>query len=285
MLPNMRLHLFTLLAALSPYVLADVSFTTPAAGAQIPVGLLSVVWADSGVAPALSTLSTYTLSLMIGGNDAATMSALTDIAAGAFTTGSTASATIPPTLAGSTANGYFLRMISTSTEGGNVINYSNRFTITGMTGTTPAAGVAAVTALNGATAGPATVNSVSNNADAAAGTTAVADAGVYATPYNLQSGLTKYAPMQPVPPTKITAKNVTPLFPTSAVTVATTWLPLPSIVTTMTLSQTFSVSSMENTVSVLIWYCEVLHMLTCVQASPVAHPNADMAKFLRRWQD
>ena len=254
MWPNMRLHLFTLLAALSPYALADVKFTIPAAGATVAVGTLSVTWTDSGTAPALSTLSSYTLDVMVGGNDAATMAAVASIdATGLFTTGNTASGVVPATAAGLSANGFFLRMISTSSEGGTVTNYSDRFSISGMTGTTPAAEAAAVVALNGATAGPATVNNIANNAAPAAGTTAVVDGGVYAVPYNLQTGLTKYAPMQPVPPTKITAKNVTPLYPTSAVTIATTYLAIPSIVTTMTLSQTFSVSSMENTVSGLGW--------------------------------
>merc|ERR1711939_578933 len=86
-------------------------------------------------------------------------------------------------------------------------------------------------------------------------------------PYPLQTGLTKYAPMQPIPPTKITKKQYSPLYPTSAVTIATTWLPNPTIVTTVTASLTFSVSSMENT------------------AAPASNPNPDMAKFLNRWKD
>ncbi|KAK5133792.1 hypothetical protein LTR08_007221 [Meristemomyces frigidus] len=260
----MRLHLFTLLAALSPYALADVEFTSPAAGASVAVGTISVAWKDSGVAPALSTFTSYTLTLIVGGNDATTQLPLTAIeAAGLFTTGNTASGTVAAGLAGPTVNGYFLKMVSTSSDGGTVINYSSRFSMPGMTGTTPAANADAVTALDGATAGPDTVNDVSN----AATTAGTAAGGDYAIPYNLQTGLTKYAPMQPVPPTKITQKSFTPLYPTSAVSIATTWLPIASMVTTMTLSQTFSVSSMENT------------------ATPVSNPNSDMAKFLRRWQD
>ncbi|KAK4981879.1 hypothetical protein LTR28_002912 [Elasticomyces elasticus] len=96
----------------------------------------------------------------------------------------------------------------------------------------------------GVTAGPPTENNVGNNA-----------------------GLTRYAPMQPVPPTKITAKSPTPLYPTSAYVIATTWLPIPTIVKTVTASQTFNVKSMENT------------------AAPAAMPSNDMAKFLARWKD
>jgi hypothetical protein len=137
-------------------------------------------------------------------------------------------------------------MISTAKEGGTIINYSDRFTITGMTGTTTAAVQKAVSALGGSTAGPPTVNDVSAAPAAAA---PPVGAGAYNIPYDQQTGLTKYAPMQGVPPTKITQKSVKPQFPTSAFTVAKTWLPKASIVTTLTESLTFSVNSHANTVS------------------------------------
>jgi len=142
-------------------------------------------------------------------------------------------------------------MVSVSSEGGTVINYSNRFTLTGMTGTFPAAVVQGIAAIAGSTAGPPTVNNVANNAAPAAGTTAAAAPGAneFNVPYQSQTGLTKYAPMQPVPGTKITATAFTPLHPTSAFTIATTYMGTPIVATTITESQTFSVSSMENTVS------------------------------------
>jgi hypothetical protein len=137
-------------------------------------------------------------------------------------------------------------MISTAKEGGTIVNYSDRFTITGMTGTTTAAVQKAVTALGGSTAGPPTVNDVSAAPAAAA---PAVGAGAYNIPYNQQTGLTKYAPMQGVPPTKITQKSVKPQYSPSALTIATTWLPKASIVTTLTESLTFSVNSQANTVS------------------------------------
>jgi hypothetical protein len=141
-------------------------------------------------------------------------------------------------------------MISVAKEGGTIINYSSRFTMTGMVGVTPPQYQQAAVALGGSTKGPPTVNSVANNAAPAPGAVGVpgADQGV---PYGQQSGPTKYAPMQPVPPTKITQKNPTPLNPTSAFTIATTFLPNPTIATTITAAQTFKVSSIENTVSSL----------------------------------
>lgn len=136
-------------------------------------------------------------------------------------------------------------MISTA-PGGTVYNFSPRFTLTGMTGVFSATVKAALVTAPG-TAGPDTINNIAAAAD---GTTAAAvGSALYTVPYNLQTGLIKYAPMQPVPGTKITAKSATPLFPTSSYSIASTYMALPSITLTMTLTQTFSVSSAENTVS------------------------------------
>lgn len=135
-------------------------------------------------------------------------------------------------------------MLSVATAGGTIWNYSSRFTLTGMTGSFSAAVAADVLAVTG-TDGPAVVNDVTGS-----GTTATAGTGVgpWATPYNLQVGLTKYAPMAPVPGTAITATNTSPLWPTSSVVLASTFLPVASQVTTLTQSQTYSVASHANTV-------------------------------------
>ena len=139
-------------------------------------------------------------------------------------------------------------MISTATAGGTVTSYSSRFTLTGMTGVFSAAVTTALASVSGTT-GPAAVNNVAGTAGTATG---AADAGAWGTPYDEQTGLTKYAPMQPVPPTSITATNTSPLWPTSSVSFAATFLPIPSIVTTLTQANTFSVSSYANTVIVLM---------------------------------
>ena len=133
-------------------------------------------------------------------------------------------------------------MISAAT-GGTVINYSDRFTLSGMTGTFPPNVKAGIQGVTG-TSGPAAQNNVNNNA-------AGADVGdATGVPYTMQTGLTKYAPMQRIPPTKITAKAASAQFPTSQVVIAKTFLPTPKQVTTLTASGTFSVSSMENTVNI-----------------------------------
>lgn len=67
----MLLNLLYLLAALAPSALADVKFTTPAAGASVPAGgTFAVEWKDSGSAPSIADLASYQLFLCAGGNDA-----------------------------------------------------------------------------------------------------------------------------------------------------------------------------------------------------------------------
>ena len=52
-----------LLTAWVPFAIADVEFTSPAAGNSIPGGgkTLSVTWKESGDDPPISTFTTYTL--------------------------------------------------------------------------------------------------------------------------------------------------------------------------------------------------------------------------------
>ncbi|KAH0536993.1 hypothetical protein FGG08_006165 [Glutinoglossum americanum] len=141
--------------------------------------------------------------------------------------------------------------------GGTVINYSSRFSLTGMTGTFPPDVVTGLKSVSG-TDGPPTDNQVAGSAPGD---------GPFAVPYTMQTGPTRYAPMQPQPGTSITAKKVTPLWPTSAVTFAKTFLPQPTIQTTLTQNPTYGLPSIEN------------------DASPAPMPNDDMQKFLNRWKD
>ncbi|KAM3419872.1 hypothetical protein BST61_g3201 [Cercospora zeina] len=260
----MRLStLLSLTALFATTALADVKFTTPAAGATISAGSISIKWDDSGNTPRLSDLTTYQIQLMQGGNDDGTSVALAVLSAkGAHSAGTSAVGTIDPTISGNVKNSFYLKMTSVAKEGGQVINFSDRFSISGLTGTAPASVVTAMKSVTGS-AGPATIDQVSNNAGAGAG----ADAGSFDVPYAEQSGPTRYAPMQGIPPTKITVNKFTPLHPTSPYTIATTWLPIATIQTTITQTQTFHVSSIEN------------------PAQAQAGPTDDMQKFLNRWKD
>nr|POE54503.1 cell wall synthesis protein kre9 [Quercus suber] len=263
------LRLSLQLLALVSSALAYPVITSPAAGVALPATApFTVTWTDTG-SPANAQLTTFTLTLYVGGNNPGTDAGAVGpvLSTTALVSAGSLSVTLSEAAlnaAGDLTNGFYLEMISVATEGGTVKTYSDRFSLTGMAGQTAAAFVAGAQTVTGTT-GPALVNGAVNNA--AAGTTAGADGDMFDIPYNSQTGLTKYAPMQSLPPTKITAKQYTPLYPTSAVTIATTWLPIASIVTTSTMLVTYSVSSRENT------------------AAPQSNPTDDMAKFLARWKD
>ena len=132
-------------------------------------------------------------------------------------------------------------MEATAQAGGTYTVFSSRFSMTDMTGTMPAAVTEAMKDVDG-TDGPAAIDGT---------TQAAADpaADEYDVDYTMQTGLTRFAPMQPLPPTKITKKTATPLHPTSAFTIATTHLKPPKQQTTVTQSRSYSFTSVENTVS------------------------------------
>lgn len=66
----MLIRLFVLLAAVAPYALADIKFTSPSAGATVQGGsVIKVQWKDSGTSPSISDLQAYQLFLCAGGND------------------------------------------------------------------------------------------------------------------------------------------------------------------------------------------------------------------------
>lgn len=116
-----------------------------------------------------------------------------------------------------------------------------------MTGAFPANVKSAIADLGTTTSGPSAQQQVIAPDPAGDGATAVA--GQFAIPYNMQPGLTRYAPMAPQPGTKITAKTGAPaLHTTSNVPVATHYLPIASISTTVTQSKPATVSSVENPV-------------------------------------
>jgi hypothetical protein len=144
-------------------------------------------------------------------------------------------------------NAYFLKFVSAAT-GGTVVNFSDRFTLKSMSGTFPPAIQQGLRTVSG-TAGPADQNNIqAPQAGAGAATPSPGD-GAYDTPYTLQTGTIRYAPMPPMAQSKITAKNASPQWPTSAYTVYQTIAGTPNAVTTNTLPITFEVSSRENPVS------------------------------------
>lgn len=173
----------------------------------------------------------------------------------------------------------FLKIQSVGTAGEQVINYSDRFTLSGMTGTFPVNVQNGIKKVSGTDGPPSTAQDAP-----AAGAGAGGAEGDYAISYTAQTGLIKYAPMQTPPGTKITANKVSQRYPTSSVQIATTFLPTPKQTTTMTASQTITHSSQAFQVRPLVAHAVEL-MLTSNQAPAASMPQDDMQKFLMRWRD
>ena len=176
-------------------------------------------------------------------------------------------------------------MISSATSGGQVINYSQRFTINGMTGTWQQQSFEdGYTAAKGSTSSvPPTQDQTTGNQNnpGAAG----AGGPEYSVPYQMQTtGLTKYAPMQQHPPTAITKQDAAALFPTSLFILAETALPTATQLTTLTASRTYSYSTSVNSVSHSHTLNKYRALTDAWQATPASPPN-DMQKFLARWKD
>ncbi|KAF2214542.1 hypothetical protein CERZMDRAFT_83216 [Cercospora zeae-maydis SCOH1-5] len=114
-----------------------VSFTTPAAGATLPAGPITVTWTDAGGSPDMAALSTFELQLMVGGNEPSNSEVIATIGTpGSLVSTGQVQGTIGPNIAQSFENAFYFRMTSNTTDGNTVINYSDRFTLINMNGTT-----------------------------------------------------------------------------------------------------------------------------------------------------
>ncbi|KAI9883297.1 MAG: hypothetical protein M1823_004940 [Watsoniomyces obsoletus] len=254
-----------LLLSFASWTLADVEFIRPSAGASVAGGsTFEIEWRDSGEAPSISDLTTYRLFLCTGGNDNP-IELVTLQHHGKFSKGNKFSGSVKASMGASTPeNAYFLKMTSSTTSGETIINFSPRFTLTGMTGTFSQTVLDGLKTVQG-TQGPPTIEQ-SPEGELKKRQAPAGPAASYEVPYTLQAGPTRYAPMQPLPGTKITKKDASPLHPMTSITIAKTWMPAPTISTTITQEPTHSVQSRVN------------------DATPASKPN-DMQKFLARWKD
>lgn len=228
----------SLLLALCSLVSADYTISAPAAGSTFAASsAIKISFEDDGNAPAFTELSTTKVLLCTGPNS--------DIycfttAVGTFTP--TASLTSysasVAALAALGSNGrYYFQFYSTVTAGGNSIHYSPRFTLTGMTGSYKASDGGDTTPPDGST----TVGS----SDSVAGYSEIMSKNKVT--YTLQTGKTRYAPMQMQPGSKVTiAKSATRRFPVSSVSYFTDYSLQPYQVTTMTPSWSYTILQGPN---------------------------------------
>jgi len=247
----LQTHCFASIVSVATFLssaVADVGFNSPSAGQVISGSTISVEFADGPGDPHIQDFTAYTLQLCAGGNDATDFTPILTFTDKGIFDSATYSAKIPDLkIGGSTKNAYFLRSIGVA-PGGTVINYSSRFTLSGMTGTFSAAVESALADVSG-TAGPETDNQIANPQNAAVAGTAAAGAAEFSVPYTMQTGPVRYAPMAVKAPSKITAKGDARQFPTTAWNIwSRSGMPAPDATQTVTNPYTYSAQSMEPTV-------------------------------------
>ncbi|OJD26341.1 hypothetical protein ACJ73_02272 [Blastomyces percursus] len=250
----MRPRILLPLAQLVLSASAAIEFTAPVAGAILKAeDTLIAEWQQVGNNSEIPDAVRFDIFLCAGGNDEDSFDQLMHIAKDRdFGQGNSTSGPIAVEIGGNEPNAYFLQMVISNPDGLDVV-HSPRFTLSGMTGTFPARLLDGIKTVSRTTDSPPINGNELRKRQANL-------------PQAEQKGLTRYAPMPTQPPTRITLKTAPPLFPPSSFDIAMTFLPPPTIQTTVSAKATFKVTSIENT------------------AAP-APVDDDMQKFLNRWKD
>lgn len=237
------LLLSILLSLFCAPALADVSILKPVAGSTYSAtGTMAISWQDDGVAPLLST-NVAALSILLCTGPNTNINCFYEIVSavaptsldGAYTF------TITPARALAASGTFYLQFYARTSNGGYTIHYSPRFSISDMTGTL-------VATAGGFTAPPD--SDISYDADAVSGVsaeTALNPLTAYTIPYTQQTGRFRYAPMQTQPGTKVTHKlSASQRFPTTSVSLFTTFVSKAYQTTTLTPSITYSITQAVN---------------------------------------
>ncbi|KAK9449853.1 uncharacterized protein V1518DRAFT_414852 [Limtongia smithiae] len=233
-------------------VYADVEFLTPVSGESYSADdTFQITWQESGDVPALSTVTTTSIILCTGSNDdIVQLSTLVD---GESLSSLDGGLNVTLNAAVAADGTYFIKMQSIISTG-YVINYSDRFTLTGMTGSQEASDGGSTTApsrvyyTDGTTVvGTTTFNTVTTTSSYVSQSVITNSFDV---PYQYQGTWTlKYAPMQTQPGTTITATKTARLYPTSSVTIFTTNTLPPQAYSTTTTAWDYVMTTVVNDAS------------------------------------
>lgn len=190
---------------------------------------LEITWKDDGDDPSLDDIDTLEILLCTGPNsdiDCLTTPLTTSVKA----TAKKYSADLTPVKAEAGNGPYFLQFSAIDKDGGQSLMYSDRFKLTGMTGSKKA------------TSGGDTDPPEDQKAQPTADTTGTA------IPYTKQKGPTKTAPMQSQPGTKVDLKrSKSRLWPTSAISsYYKTPKKSPNAKTTLTPGWSYTFSALTN---------------------------------------
>jgi hypothetical protein len=233
------LTLFTLFT-LFQGSLADVSISKPLTGQTYAVSggsaLVSITWIESNANPKLSEIDTYTFVLCSGPNSQIyAAETLAKNVKASDISGYSYDLTIDSSAG---QDGYYYIQILATTAKGWTIHYSNRFQLTGMSGTyEPSVGAITIP--------PDAQTSLSDGTNT--GIISI-DSRSFTVPYGLQTGKTRYAPMQTQPGTTVTKDKSawSRQFPTSSVSFFSTFKSSLEQASTITPGWSYTISSAVN---------------------------------------
>lgn len=218
---------------------SDVSISLPNKSQTFTVSgstvSVQVSWLDSGTSPNIQNVESYSFLLCTGSNSG--IVAVTKLAEQQTLASNTYTASIP---ASAGASGVYFIQIYAVYPGGHTIHYSNRFQLSGMTGTTQTSG----SLLDAPPSAEVAVNTGTTT-----DITATMDVSAsFSVTYTSQTGVYRFAPMQQQPGSTVTATTWTRQFPASAVTYFTSILSSPSFQSTITPGWSYSRTSHINDV-------------------------------------
>lgn len=263
-----------LLVALVVQVFADVSITLPTSGKSFSASggstTVTVKWVDDTDDDtddtSLSKVTKYAIVLCTGSNSQikSVKSLTTSLSKSSLEYDAVIDSSLGP------SGDYFIQVYA-QFSGGYTIHYTDRFELTGMSGaasdftfsaslfSVTGDGPDAQTQLGGATA---TINSAS-----------------FSVAYTLQTGKTRYAPMQTQPGSSISYTMYSTRLPTSAYTPYSTLSPSPNVYSTITPGWSYTVTSAYNTASVAAYPTYYYPASSRVQLASLSAANR------RRWID
>jgi hypothetical protein len=225
-----------LLAWFVAFSTADVEFTSPTLGQKFTAlgGKVSVPikWKDSGDDDdqlSLANAKSYTILLCTGPNNDIQCLQDDELVSNQAISSKSYTASIPADLVPS---GYFYFQIHTFfTDGSSTLNYSPRVQLQSMTGATSTF----IATVDGSSPDGST-SLVGNSINSAS----------FTIPYTLQTGKSKFAPMQTQPGSVVTATTWTRKYPASAVTYFSTKADSPFCVSTITPGWDYTPESAVN---------------------------------------
>lgn len=175
---------------------------------------------------------------------------------------------------------YFVQIYCSLSNGGYMIRYSDRIQLSGMSGSYKPSG-----------SGPSPDGETNSDDNGQQNDADISKS--FTVPYTLQTGKTRFAPMQMQPGSEITVSSWSRRFPSSAVTFYSSFASQPKIISTKTPGWSYTMSSFVNYAtpapfpSVVGWYAPSTRLQSASLDAPMPGASADAKRKLqkRRWVD